>query len=244
MPFEQQHNAERSIASAGADMAVMLRPSNHEMQAHFSALGRSGSLVQEHEQGLFGNGFSFNQELSIYSDEKNILAKAETKTDAPQAAKHKQEAGEPSPKVYKTPEEAAKHAFLDNDLLKKSQHEQHEIGFWIYKRKDEHGHWGYAYSKPFAAKGKMIEQEEWQSHDVPANSKRMVVASGHTHPDKRPQGNANYGFESFSPDDLKVVQEGFSEYIENAYGQIRLRKPGASTDTLVAGPKEPHQSLK
>lgn len=146
--------------------------------------------------------------------------------------------------VYGTPDEAAKHAFHDNNLLKKSQDDGREFGFFIYKAKDAMGRWGYTYSQPFEANGKLITQQEWQAHDVAPQYRYMVAGSGHTHPDRRPWFNNNSGYETFSPNDLRAADQGYLLYMENAYGQIRLRKPGDNADTLIDGPKDPTQSLK
>lgn len=149
--------------------------------------------------------------------------------------------------IYENMDEAAKHAFKDNDLMRKSQQKipHHEHGFWLHKAKDSSGRWGHTYSQPFEANGGVINKEEWQAHDVPAQYRGLVEGMAHTHPNKRGPVDSNYGLETFSPNDLVLIeQSGVTQYIENAYGQIRKRQPGETADTLVAGPKEPTKSLK
>lgn len=149
-----------------------------------------------------------------------------------------------SQKSFDSRDKAAIAGFRENRLEERSQLSDKEYGFWTYPSFDKSGKinaWNY--TEPFESTSKadaVITQQDWMNHPFPSSADKIPgqVGQGHTHPHKRPAGERRPGYESFSEQDLRKINNSnpkysLPSYLENADSEIRRRLPGENQDTII-----------
>lgn len=149
-----------------------------------------------------------------------------------------------SQKDFESRDGAAIAGFRENRLEERSQLRDKEYGFWIYPSVDKSGKIeAWHYTEPFESTSKkdtVITQQDWLNHPFPSSGDKIPgqVGQAHTHPHKRPAGEKRPGYESFSEQDLRKINNpnpkySLPSYLENADLEIRRRLPGENQDTII-----------